>query len=219
MRRVVVLRPEPGASETMAKARALDLDAVSIPLFAIEAVTWEMPEGPFDGVLLTSANAVWRAGPDLQELRDLPAYAVGDATAQAARDAGFDVAAIGDEGVERLLGSVDPDLRLIHPCGEDRKQVPAARPTVTPIVVYRAQAIAAPDVSTLGGGVALVHSPRAGARLAELVEARSDIAVAAISTVAASAVGAGWAIVEAADRPTDEALLALAARLCNKPAP
>jgi uroporphyrinogen-III synthase len=31
--------------------------------------------------------------------------------------------------------------------------------------------------------------------------------------------GEGWEKVETADRPTDEALLALAARLCNKPAP
>jgi len=45
------------------------------------------------------------------------------------------------------------------------------------------------------------------------------MAVAAISRGAAAAVGDGWRAVEVADAPTDDALLALAARLCNKPPP
>jgi uroporphyrinogen-III synthase len=44
---------------------------------------------------------------------------------------------------------------------------------------------------------------------------RETIAIIAISQAAAEAVGNGWKSVEAADQPTDEALLALAARLCN----
>ena len=36
MTRVVVLRPEPGASETVARAAERGLDAVAIPLFRIE---------------------------------------------------------------------------------------------------------------------------------------------------------------------------------------
>ena len=35
----------------------------------------------------------------------------------------------------------------------------------------------------------------------------------------ADAVGGGWRAVETADQPSDEALLALAASLCNKPDP
>ena len=64
----------------------------------------------------------------------------------------------------------------------------------------------------------LIHSPRAGRRFAQLVQDRGRIAIAAISASAASAVGAGWEVVEAATAPNDDALLALAARLCNKPA-
>jgi uroporphyrinogen-III synthase len=45
---------------------------------------------------------------------------------------------------------------------------------------------------------------------------RSTIIIAAISQAAAEAAGGGWAAVETAARPTDEALLALAERLCNK---
>lgn len=218
MRKVIVLRPEPGASETLAKARELSLEPVSVPLFEIQAMDWTMPDGAFDGVLLTSANAVRHAGDALQELRALPAYSVGDATAEAARDAGFDIKATGDAGVERLLGSIDRDLKLIHLCGEDRKQV-TARQEITPVVVYRSKEIGSPQLGELNGNVVLVHSPRAGSRLGELVEDKSDIAIVAISKAAADPAGEGWESVQAADEPSDEGVLALAAELCNKPHP
>ena len=217
MRRVVVLRPEPGASETMARAQALGLDAVSIPLFAVEPVVWEAPSAAdFDGLLLTSANTIHHGGEQLAQLRGLKVYAVGKATADAARAAGFDVVATGDSGVERLLDSIEPDLTLLHPGGEQRTGVSG---DITPIVVYRATPIEHPDVSGIQGSVILVHSPRAGRRLAELVKDRGASAIVAISEAAPQAVGEGWEAIAVADQPTDEALLALAARLCNKPAP
>src|SRR5436853_459962 len=100
MTRVLVLRPEPGATATLAKARAQGLEAVAVPLFNVERVAWELPDASsFDGLLLTSANAVRCGGEKLQELRGLKVYAVGEATAEAARDAGFDIDATGDAGV------------------------------------------------------------------------------------------------------------------------
>jgi uroporphyrinogen-III synthase len=48
-----------------------------------------------------------------------------------------------------------------------------------------------------------------------LISERSGIAIAAISTAAAKACGEGCMSVEAAVEPTDSALLALAARLCD----
>lgn len=219
MRPVVVLRPEPGASETIKRARTLGLEAFSIPLFEVEPVAWVAPDASaLDGLLLTSANAVRHGGEPLRQLRDLKAYAVGDATAAAADKAGFDVAAVGDGAVERLLGSIEPGLKLLHLCGEDRMDANAPE-TITPIVVYRARPIENPDLGRMRGSVVLIHSPRAGRRLAGLIEDRGSIAVAAISSAAAAAVGAGWETVVTADRPSDEALLALAARLCNKSAP
>ena len=219
MRRLLVLRPEPGASATGAKAREMGLEAVAAPLFAVEPLAWEAPDpASFDGLLLTSANAVRHAGDGLSKLRGLPVHAVGEATADAARDAGFDIAAAGDAGVERLLGSIEADLRLLHLCGEDRHE-PEGPQEITTIPVYRAKAVDTPDLSAARGAVALIHSPRAGRRLAELVEDRSNIAVAAISRAAADAVGPGWQSVDVAEQPSDDALLALAARLCNKPPP
>ena len=217
MRRVLVLRPEPGASETVARAGKLGLDAVSIPLFEVEPVAWEYP-GPrkFDALLLTSANAARLAGTRLGELAHFPVYAVGEASAEAARSAGLDVVTTGDSGVDRLLDSIGPGVRLLHLAGEDRK-VPASAQHVTQVTVYRSKPVAAPDLTGVGASIALVHSPRAACRLAELVNDRTSIAIAAISPAAAEAAGDGWQSIHVAERPSDDALLALAARLCNKP--
>jgi uroporphyrinogen-III synthase len=46
-----------------------------------------------------------------------------------------------------------------------------------------------------------------------------SIAIAAISRAAADAAGEGWKSVAVADEPSDDALLALAARLCNNSPP
>ena len=199
MRRLLVLRPEPGASKTVDQARERGIDALAIPLFEIEAVAWEVPDaGGFDGLLLTSANSVRHAGDQLQQLRGLPVYAVGESTASSARAAGFDIRASGESGVDRLLSSIDTDLKLLHLCSEDRREPQGARQRITSIPVYLATAIDAPELSAAPGTVALVHSPRAGRRFAELVDGRGTIAIAAISEAAAQAVGSGWQTVQVA---------------------
>ena len=219
MRRLVILRPEPGASATAKRARAMGLEPVAMPLFEVEPVDWEAPNaGSFDALLLTSANAVRHAGEALQNLRQLPVYAVGEATAAAAREAGFDIASTGNAGVERLLESIEGDVRLLHLCGAHRTETDAKQ-VITAIPVYRASELPIPDeFRRIEGHVAAVHSPRAGKRLAELDIDRSTVRIAAISEAAASAAGPGWERCDAADTPDEAALLALAARLCdNRP--
>jgi uroporphyrinogen-III synthase len=219
MRGAIVLRPEPGATATLEQARALGLDAIAVPLFEIEPIEWTAPQpGDFDGLLLTSANVLRHGGTQLQELRGLKVYAVGEATAGAARQAGFDVATTGDAGVQQLLGSIDAGVKLLHLSGEDRHESDS-HPNITVVTVYRARPVERPDLSSARGRVALIHSPRAGRRFAELLEDRGSIAVAAISNAAAEAVGTGWEIVQSVERPCDEALLALTARLCNTSLP
>jgi len=220
LRRLLVLRPEVSANATVARARAAGLEAIAIPLFEIEPVEWQAPDaGSFDGLLLTSTNAVRSAGEQIDLLRGLRVYAVGDATAEAARGAGFDIAASGDSGIDRLLDSIEADLRMLHLCGAERREPRDARQAITPLTVYRSREIDQPDLSPAPGQLALIHSPRAGMRFAELGKDRTTIAVAAISTAALEAVGEGWEMAEAADAPNDDALLALATRLCNKPDP
>jgi uroporphyrinogen-III synthase len=216
MRRVLVLRPEPGASETLARARKLGLEAASIPLFEVEPVAWDLPDARmFDALLLTSANAARLAGGQLNDLADLPAYAVGEATAEAARKAGLNVVATGDSGVDGLLDMIAPGVRLLHLAGEDRK-VSASVHDVMQIAVYRSKPVAEPDLGDNRASIALLHSPRAARRFAELVGDRASIVIVAISPAAAEAAGGGWESIHVAERPADNALLALAARLCNK---
>ena len=219
MRRLVVLRPEPGASATVERARALGLDAVAMPLFAVDPIAWEAPDlSQFDALLLTSANSVRHGGAGLEQLLGLPVYAVGEATAAAARDAGFEIAATGEGGVEQLLETIPAEARLLHLCGEHRTASAAAHA----VPVYRSVALPPSiDLSEIAGAVVAVHSPRGGLRLAELVDQaeidRATVHVAAISNAAATAAGDGWAAREAADAPNEAALLALAARLCDNP--
>lgn len=220
MRRLLVLRPEPGASATARRVRELGLEAVTIPLFEVDPVAWEAPEASaFDGLLLTSAQAVRLGGEQLDCLRGLKVYAVGEATADAARMAGFDVATTGTAGVEGLLDEIGTKLRLLHLCGQHRKEPVGAAQSIKELVVYRSTAIEAPDLRGISGSVALIHSPRAGRRFAELVEDRASIALAAISSAAAEAAGGGWESAQSARNPSDDALLALAVRLCNNPPP
>ena len=219
MKRILVLRPEPGASATVKRARERGLDAIPVPLFEVEPVAWEVPEvANYDALLLTSANAVRHGGEGLQELRALPVHAVGEATAGAAREAGFDIASTGDAGVERLLGSIEPRLKLLHLAGEDRKEAEDVRQQIHALTVYRSRAKNDVVLNVVDGPVALIHSARAAKRFAELTDRidKSAISIAAISEEARAAAGEGWATAETAASPDDEALLALAERLCNK---
>jgi len=218
MRRLFLFRPEPGARHSADRARAMGLDVTLIPLFAIEELPWTAPDpSEFDAILFTSANAVRSAGDQAEQLRGLPAHCVGEATAQAAEVAGFGVASTGNGGVDDLLDHIEPGVRLLHLCGEDRRPPKHAHPLKC-ATVYRAKPLSSPHgLEKLGGNVAMLHSPRAAARLAELIDPgqRATITIAAISPATAEAAGTGWESVTAASVPSDAALLALAQRLCQ----
>ena len=212
MRPVVVLRPEPGASRTAARAEALGLEVRVMPLFAVVPTEWVAPDpSEFDGLVLTSANAVRHGGEQLEELKSLPVHAVGEATAALARAAGFIVASVGSGGSRDM--ALPKGERLLHLTGRDHVATGAQA-----IAVYEARKIDdPPGLGGIDGCVALLHSPRAGSRLAELVDRRRRIMIAAISPAAAAAAGTGWERVHAAPMPNEAALLALAVRLCESP--
>lgn len=218
MRKLLLLRPEPGLAASAERARALGLDVIACPLFRVEPVEWQAP-GPadYDALLLTSANAVRHGGAELEKLKSVPVHAVGVATADAACEAGFRVETVGSGHVLDLLASLPRSLRLLHVAGEHHRDV-GDRP-VERRIAYRSVAIDDPSLPPLPGLVVAVHSPRAGQRLAELAATRRETAIAAISNKAAKACGQGWEQVEASDQPNDNSLLALAARLCHTSSP
>ena len=220
MRKVFILRPEPGAGVSAEKARALGLDVVVTPIFEVLPVKWIAPDpSGFDGLLLTSANAVRHGGEALEQVKSLPVHAVGEATAAAAREAGFTVRTVGAGNVDELLATLPADLNLLHLCGFHRRPPVNPRQRITTACAYRAgPAVPPPEFRALSGNVAAVHSTEAARRLAGLVlpVERHRTRLAAISQQAAVAAGLGWQAVAIAVEPSDDAVLALAARLCDK---
>jgi uroporphyrinogen-III synthase len=225
-RALLVLRPEPGASATAARAAALGLKAIVAPLFTITPVAWSAPDpAGFDALLLTSANAARHAGPQLARYNGLPVYAVGAATARAARSAGFAGVVEGNADGAALVSRAASDgaSRLLHLAGREHLSVDSAGVGIERRVVYAAEVagrLPQAACNALGAGaIALLHSPRAAATFRLLVTEAgltpAGIRIAAISAAALSAAGTGWQAALAAESPDDDALLAAAARLCD----
>lgn len=204
----------------------MGLSAVAAPIFTISPLPWDAPDpARYDAVLLTSANAARLAGPQLARFTHLPCYAVGPSTAAAASRAGFAILrqGSGDGRAVVALMTENGVARAIHLCG--REHMPLGNPalSIDDVAVYAADAVGALPAAAreaLGvGAVALLHSPRAARVFAALVDRaalkRETIALAAISDAASAAAGDGWRRKGEADRPRDNALLELAAKLCN----
>lgn len=217
------IRPEPGLSETLAAGAQLGLDIHGESLFAVERVDWD-PVDPerVDGLLAGSANAFRLGGKGLQALSGKPVYAVGAKTAEAARAAGFAVAATGEGGLQKLLGELKGPLRLFRPTGEERVILdPPGGVLLEERTVYRAVAMPLPEsLAKLlkRGGIVLLHSAAAGHHFAaeceRLAIARDNLALAAIGPRVLGKAGAGWNWTAAAPEPSDTALLALARDMC-----
>lgn len=214
MSRVLVLRPEPGAAATCAAARARGLDPVAAPLFTVRPLAWTLPDVLPDAVLMTSANAARFGGAQLAALADLPLYAVGAATAAAARAAGFTRVIAGATDVAAIVAAAG-GRTLLHLAGREHR--PSGAATVR--IVYASDAVdalPAPARAALPDAVALLHSARAAGLFAALIPDRAALSIAALSTAVARAAGRGWGQVSVAERPTDAALLAAAAKLCDQ---
>lgn len=221
-RRVVILRPQPGADATADAASALGLETLLAPLFAVEPLDWT-PPGPeqFDALMLTSANAARHAGPVLLRYAALPLFVVGEATAQAARTAGLNPTHIGTRDAAALVEDMRRAgiRRALHLCGAEVVAAEAEGLSIRRIPVYHTRETGEALALLQPGDICLVHSPRSGARLGTLVmpDQRASLCLIAISDTACIAAGTGWAHRVAAQHPSDAAMLALAEELCHKP--
>jgi uroporphyrinogen-III synthase len=128
MMRLLVTRPEPDGERTAAELRRRGHEAMLAPLLRVETVAnADLGEGPWAAILLTSANGARAiAGhPRRAELLPLPVLAVGQASAAAARDAGFSdvTSADGDGGDLARLATArfaSGSRPLLYLAGEDR---------------------------------------------------------------------------------------------------
>jgi uroporphyrinogen-III synthase len=98
---VLVTRPHPDNEATAASLRARGLDVLLAPMLRFEALAFQDDSDTrYGAVIVTSANALrgFAKQPAGQRLLKLPLFAVGEHTAAAARDAGFDkvISANGD---------------------------------------------------------------------------------------------------------------------------
>lgn len=222
---VIVIRPEPGCTRTVAAARAAGMQAHGFPLFAVQPVAWSPPDpSAIDALLIGSANALRHGRAGLQAFHGFPAHVVGAATAEAAQAAGLRVESVGEGGLQAVLDTVDPARgRLLRLAGRERVVLsPPTGVTLTERVVYASEPLDfQPVLAELLAAPALVllHSGEAARHFAALVDAaglsRQAIRIAAIGPRVSEQAGTGWGEVCAAVRPDDSALLALAGRMCQ----
>jgi uroporphyrinogen-III synthase len=227
--RIIVLRPQPGATATAQALRAAGHDPLVCPLFAIEQVAWT-PADPaaYDALLVGSANVFRHGGPALADLKDLPVYAVGAKTARMALDLGFRVRGQGTGGLAAMLPMLADDghLHILRLSGEDRVDLPPSRLAIDTRIVYRSRALPMPDAlhAALAHAqetppVVLLHSARAAAHFAQAVDAarfdRGMIGLALFAPALVEAAGEGWAAVKVAASTDDRALLDVADALCQ----
>ncbi|MCU0830034.1 MAG: uroporphyrinogen-III synthase [Rhizobiaceae bacterium] len=225
---VIVTRPEPGASRTMAALAQRGLDALCLPLTLIKPCDGvAAPSGDFDGVVFTSQNAV-RHGAHVAAKASYRAFCVGERTAGAARARGFhvDAAAENARSLLPLIIAAAP-RRLLYVTGAPRRPdiehgLARAAIGLDVLEVYRAIPVegAAERIAAAAGGesgchnraILLLHAPSAADLLAPVA---SDLAAAhpvllCLSDAVAAALDPGLsALAGVADRPDEAALLAL----------
>ncbi len=233
--RVMITRPREDALVVAEELAARGVETIVEPLFEIvPRVANDLDLDGVQALLLTSANGA-RALAAASPRRESPVLAVGEATAAAARAAGFarvEVAA-GDVAALTALAEEHCDPRagaLVHVCGSvvagDLAGRLAARGfTVRREVLYEARpaaALSGAAVTALSQGdidAVLLFSPRtakAFARLTEEAGLRAALgrvqALCLSPAVGEAARAVAWREVCVADRPNQAALLALVAR-------
>ena len=213
--RVWVTRARPGAGRTAGRLGALGFEPLVAPLLRIQALPATPDLTGIQALTFTSANGV-AAFAALSAARDLPVLTVGDATARAAREAGFATVRSADGDLAALAGLIRAearDLTILHPsaaepAGDLRAAVGDAA-AIRTLPVYEAceTGVAAPGA----WDAVLVHSPRAGRALAASLSpkaAEGRVAVVISPAAAAPLERLPFAQVRVAAAPVEDALLA-----------
>lgn len=221
--RVWITRAQPGASRTAARLRGMGFTPLIQPLLAVETLSPPVPDlDRFAALAFTSRNGV-AAFAALTPRRDRPVFAVGDATAQAAREAGFVAvrSASGDlTALARQIAAELSDAALLAPQAETPAGDLAAALTAAgaravslhPLSVYRTAPTAAAPPEVFDA--VLIHSPRAAQALAALVPVSlpaarlAGVVIACISPAAAAPLSAVGLTPAVADAPDEATLLA-----------
>jgi len=241
--RMLVTRAEPDAADTAARLEALGIAAIRAPLLERATLHTSLPDGHgFAALALTSSNAL-RALDErgvLARYHELPVFAVGDRTAQAARDFGFGQVTTsgGTLGhlVEEIVGAklagpvFYPTAR--HQSGDLAQELAPFGIMVVAAKVYEMRAASQFPADVAGAlkkgaiDAALLYSRRTSEVFAELARSlsaaeRARLGLLCLSEqVAAPLIAARFARIALADYPSEEAMMTLAlsfARGQNRP--
>jgi uroporphyrinogen-III synthase len=220
--RVWVTRTQPGADATAARLRDLGHQPIVSPVLEVRPLTpfFEFDPSDVEALAFTSRNAVDAFTAQRPDFQSLPVFAVGDATAAAARAAGYDnvQSAAGDvEALARLIAMARPRI-VLHPTARE----PASEvvrllngPEIEARSVAVYEAVAAEPLTALAQldtiDAVLIHSPNGARQVAACIApAQASPLFACISEAAAAPLrAAGHEKVRWAPFPDEAALLKL----------
>ena len=230
-RAVLLTRPKADAEESAALLAARGFDTIIAPLLDIAIRAETPPLAGVQALLITSANGI-RAFAQRSLRRDLAVFAVGEASARAARELGFEAVESANGDVDDLAALVRRRLqpqagRLLHPAGSTVAGDLAAQLSHSGFGVRRYVAYTARSAHALPaaarhalkeGAVSavLLYSPRTATIFRNLIDhaghARDCHVVEALclsSAVAKALAPLAFGRIRIAERPEQAALFAL----------
>ena len=182
MVRVLITRPEPGATRTLKALDVRGINATCLPLTEILPLEFETPTGNFDAIIITSQNAISHGAALLRQFMALPVFVVGRRTADSLE--GHTIAAWA-ETADALLPQINTTApkRLLYICGQTRRPelewgLKAAGNYVEAVEVYEAKPIeSAPEAlrrffQIAQSTIVLLHAPSAVHALVSAINPR-----------------------------------------------
>lgn len=228
---VIVTRAEPGASETMARLKAMDLSAIASPMLSLARLKADLPDlSAVQHLVFTSANGV-RFFTEASTLRAAKAWCVGPSTAAAAREAGFaavyegagDAAAL---AADILVALPEGTAGVLHVANEAAAGELVARLKQGGIpadflALYEtrpSEDLTQDAEAALAAGpvCVLIHSAKAAAAFAWAAGGLEHAIIVAISEAAVRPLeGREVAAIHIADAPNEDALLSVLAKVAD----
>lgn len=225
---ILITRPRAEAETLAAEVTVRGFVPLIEPLLEIVLLDAALPDlQEYAALVFTSANGV-RAFAETSQDRALPVFAVGAATADAARQAGFHTVREAGGTAERLndllaAQSWPPDAKLLHISGADvARDLSVPGLTVERLALYKAEQAAALSPECLETidkselAAALFYSPRTAETFVSLcgragrVERVSTIKALCLSdSVVKCLRDLPWQDVQAAKSPDNTGILAL----------
>lgn len=231
---MLVTRPAPDASDTAARLEALGIEAVVAPLLVSELLPADLPAPHgLAAIVFSSANALRAldAAGAIERYRHLPAYTVGDKTADLAEELGFVMVTSASGAfadLVDLIAHAPIDGPILYPHGREvsadlvRTMAPFGREVVA-VPVYamnptpQLHETVADELRAGTIAAALFYSRRTAETFVKLTdgvigrEQRTKLGALCISeAVAEPLVDAHFVRIGLAERPDEEAMMGLA---------